>query len=264
MAFAQLMTAYFLVGTTPIGLPVMQDFRLYLLMLSTVIIAAAGYIINDYYDVKIDYINKPNEVVVGKEMRRRVVMLLHTFLNFTGIGLALWVSPRVGLIHFVAAFLLWWYSNSLKRLPFVGNLTVGLLTGLAIWIVGFYYQQSRLLVLTYALFAFFINLIREIVKDIEDREGDRKHGCKTLPIVFGFRTTKKIIFLIATLFVASILIVTFKINNPMLYYYFGGLGFLFGLFMYKIYHADRKRHFSQLSILSKLLMLAGVMSMALL
>ncbi|WP_200974873.1 geranylgeranylglycerol-phosphate geranylgeranyltransferase [Echinicola sp. 20G] len=262
MAFAQLMTAYFLVEETKSGIPVFSDYKLYLLIFSTITIAASGYIINDYYDVKIDYINKPDEVIVGKGMRRRVVMFLHSILNFVGIGLACLVNLKVGAIHFIAAFILWLYSNNLKRLPFVGNLAVGLLTGLSIWIIGFYYQQSQLLVLTYAIFAFFINLIREIIKDIEDREGDRKHGCKTLPIVLGFRKTKNIIFILAGIFVCSILTVAFKINDTLLYIYFGAIGVLFLFFMYKIYYADRKKHFTQLSKMSKVLMLTGVLSMA--
>jgi len=264
VAFAQLMTAYFLVETNRQGLPVLQDINLHLLILATLILTAAGYMINDYYDVKIDYINKPEEVIIGKGMKRRMAIFFHTILNFTGIGIAWLVSPRIGVIFFISAFLLWLYSNSLKRLPFVGNFVVALLTGTAIWMVGYYYQQSELLVLTYAIFAFFINLIREIIKDIEDRQGDRLHGCRTLPIVIGFRNTKRVIFVIAIAFVCAILIVTFKINNLSLFYYFGGLSFLFFIFMYKIYVADRKAHFTQLSILSKLLMLTGIISMGLL
>jgi 4-hydroxybenzoate polyprenyltransferase len=262
VAFAQLMTAYFLVETTRKGLPVLQDINLYLIILSTVILTAAGYMINDYYDVKIDYINKPDEVIIGKGMKRRVAIFLHSILNISGVGIGLIVSPRIAVINFIASFLLWLYSNSLKRLPFIGNFTVALLTGTAIWMIGYYYQKSELLVLTYAIFAFFINLIREIIKDIEDRQGDRKHGCRTLPIVFGFRNTKRIIFLIAICFVCAILVVTFKINNAQLYFYFGGLSILFFIFMYKIYMADRKAHFSQLSILSKMLMITGILSMA--
>lgn len=261
VAFAQLMTAYFLVETSRKGLPILQDINLYLIILSTVIIAAAGYMINDYYDVKIDYVNKPDEVIIGKGMKRRVVLFLHSLLNFSGIAIGWLVSPRIAVINFLAAFLLWWYSNSLKRLPFVGNFTVALLTGVSIWIIGYYYQKAELLVLTYAIFAFFLNLIREIIKDIEDRQGDRKHGCRTLPIVIGFRNTKRVIFLIAICFVSAIMVVTFKINNLHLFIYFGGLSILFFVFMYKIYVADRKAHFSQLSILSKLLMLTGIFSM---
>jgi 4-hydroxybenzoate polyprenyltransferase len=261
VAFAQWMTAIFLIGETRMGLPVWQDPKLYLLIISTVILTASGYMINDYYDVKIDYVNRPNKVVIGKEMKRRMVMILHTIMNFVGIAIGVLVHPRIGAITFLAAFLLWLYSNSLKRLPFIGNLTVASLTGLSIWIVGIYYQTSELLVLTYAIFAFFINLIREIIKDIEDRQGDRKHGCKTLPIVIGFRNTKKVIFMIALCFVFAIMVVTFKINDALLFYYFGALGILFLFFMYKIYIADRKAHFTRLSALSKVLMLTGVISM---
>lgn len=261
LGFAQLMTALFLVETNRQGLPVFQDLNLYLIIFSTMVIAAAGYMINDYYDVKIDYVNKPEEVIIGRGMKRRVAIFFHTVLNFIGIGVGLFVSPRVAAVNFMAAFLLWLYSNSLKRQPFIGNFTVALLTGASIWLIGYYYQKAELLVLTYALFAFFLNLIREIIKDIEDRNGDRKHGCRTLPIVFGFRNTKRIIFLIASIFVMSILIVTIKINNILLFYYFSILSVLFFIFMYKIYMADRKAHFSELSVLSKLLMMAGIISM---
>jgi 4-hydroxybenzoate polyprenyltransferase len=261
VGFAQLMAAYFLVETTNQGLPVLQDFKLYLLVFSTIIITAAGYMINDYYDVKIDYVNRPHEVVVGKGIKRRMVLLLHSFLNFCGVGLGYIVAPRIGIINFLAAFLLWFYSNRLKREPFIGNLTVAFLTGLAIYLIGFYYQKSELIILTYAIFAFFLNLIREIIKDIEDRPGDRKHGCRTLPIVIGFRKTKNVIFLIAIFFVFAIVAITFEINNFHLFLYFGGLGIFFMYFMYKIYQADRKDHFSQLSMIAKILMLVGTLSM---
>ncbi|WP_291785622.1 geranylgeranylglycerol-phosphate geranylgeranyltransferase [Cecembia sp.] len=261
LAFAQMMTAVFLVETNAYGQAIWQGYNLYLLMLATSMIAAAGYMINDYYDVKIDYINKPDEVIIGRTMKRRVALFYHSILNFSAIGIGWLLAPRMALAIFIAAFLLWLYSNQLKRLPFIGNFTVALLTAASIWLIGFYYQKSELLVLTYALFAFFLNLIREIIKDIEDRDGDRKHGCKTLPIILGFRNTKKVIFAIAFVFVCSIMIVTFKINNPNLYAYFGGLSILFMIFMYKIYIADRKQHFTQLSIYNKALMLAGISSM---
>ncbi|GAA0880589.1 geranylgeranylglycerol-phosphate geranylgeranyltransferase [Algoriphagus jejuensis] len=262
VAFAQIMAAHFLVRTTADGLPVLEDYRLYLLVLSTVIITAAGYMINDYYDVKIDYVNRPAEVVVGKGIKRRVVIFLHSLFNFTAIGLGWLVAPRIAALDFLACFLLWLYSNRLKREPFVGNLTVAFLTGLSIYLVAFYYQKSELLVMTYAIFAFFLNLIREIIKDIEDRPGDRKHGCRTLPIVIGFRKTKQVIFLIALGLVCSILIVIFKINSPIVFIYFGILGLAFGWFMWKIYQADRKKHFTRLSAIAKILMLVGTLSMA--
>ncbi|EON75663.1 putative prenyltransferase [Lunatimonas lonarensis] len=261
VAFVQLMTAQFLVGQTPMGLPVLQDVNLYLLVISTVILTASGYMINDYYDVKIDYVNRPHEVVVGRGMKRRMVMTLHTFMNFVGISIGAWVSPRVGVVTFLAAFLLWLYSNSLKRLPFIGNVTVAGLTALSVWIVGYYYQRAEPIIFAYAVFAFFINLMREIIKDIEDRNGDRKHGCRTLPIVLGFRQTKNVIFAIALIFVILLLFVTFRIGDSGLFLYFGFLGIFFAFFLFRIYHADRKVHFSRLSQYAKLLMLIGALSM---
>jgi len=262
LAFAQLMVAYFLVETSSNGQPILNDLKLWALILSTSIIAAAGYMINDYYDVKIDYINKPNEVIIGKGIRRRWVIFLHTLLNFTGIGIGYWVSPGIGLLVFLCAFFLWLYSNQLKRLPFIGNFVVALMTGISICMVGWYYKETSLLVVAYALFAFFMNLIREIIKDIEDRQGDRAHGCKTLPIVLGFRKTKNIIFIIAFIFVFSLVIVTLKINSLNLFIYFGAIGILFLWFLLKIYQADRKAHFETLSIISKIIMISGIFSMA--
>lgn len=262
VAFAQLMTAQFLIGTTGLGMPVLLDYRLYLLVFSTVIITAAGYMINDYYDVKIDYINRPKEVVVGKGIKRRVVLFLHSLFNFVAMGLGWLVSDRILLINFLAAFVLWLYSNRLKREPFIGNLTVALLTGLSVYQVAFFYQKNELMVFTYAIFAFFLNLIREIIKDIEDRHGDRLHGCRTLPIVIGFRKTKEVIFVVAFCFIGAILTVSIQINNPHLFYFFGFLGVVFGWFMWKVYLADRKQQFSKLSAWAKVLMLVGMLSMA--
>lgn len=264
VGFSQLMTAFCLVKNTSDGVPVKEDYRLYLLITATLLITAAGYMINDYYDVKIDYVNRPNEVIVGKGIKRRVVIVLHTTFNLVGISLGVLVAPRIGLVNFAAAFLLWLYSNRLKREPFIGNLTVAFLTGLSIYLIAFYYQKNELLVLTYAIFAFFLNLIREIIKDIEDRNGDRKHGCRTLPIVIGFRKTKQVIFLIALLFVNSILYITLRLNKTELFIYIAVLGIAFLWFLWKIYQADRREHFTQLSAWAKVLMLVGTLSMALL
>lgn len=262
IAFAQGMTAYFLVETNTDGLPVLQDYRLYLLLMSTVLVTAAGYMINDYYDVKIDYINRPKEVVVGKGIKRRVILVLHSLFNFIALGLGWAVAPRIAVVIFFAGVLLWWYCNRLKRKPFIGNVAVAFLTGLSIYLVGYYYQKNELFVFTYALFAFFLNLIRELLKDLVDQHGDQLHGSKTLPIVLGFRKTKQVIYSIALTFVGAILTVTFQLNDANLYFYFGGLGIIFCWFIWRIHVADRKEQFAQLSAIAKAIMFIGTLSMA--
>ncbi len=234
---------------------------LFLLSLSTVILAAAGYIINDYYDVKIDYINKPDRVIVGKVIKRRVVIFWHTALNFIAIALGAYLDWRIAVIHFSVAFMLWLYSNLLKRYPFIGNFTVALLTGLSISIITLYFQQKAVLVHTYALFAFSISLIREIVKDMEDWKGDANFGCKTLPIVWGIRRTKILLYVLIILFYILIFYMTQFLENDVLYIYFSGLTFFVVYFIHRLRLADTIKQYHFLSNFCKVIMLSGILSM---
>src|SRR5688500_3320315 len=195
IGLAQYFTAGFLVA-----MHTLNDAKLFLLSISTIAIAAGGYIINDYYDVKIDYINKPERVIIGKKITRRYAILFHVVLSMLGIMLGVHLSWRIGAINIISVFLLWLYSNNLKRLPFIGNLTVAILTGLSIFVVEIFYNTDNPLILIYALFAFFLTLVREINNDMEDLKGDNSFGCKTLPIVWGIRKTKFLLYVILVVF----------------------------------------------------------------
>ena len=243
---------------------VVGDLRFFVLVLSTVIIAAAGYYINDYYDIKIDLINKPERVIVGHTIKRRPVMIAHTTLNAIGIFLGSLVSLWIGVIHLVCAFLLWLYSNQLKRLPFIGNFVVALLTAATLLVLLVYYHSVDLLTLVYALFAFGITLIREIIKDIEDMEGDANYGGLTLPVWLGLRQTKLIVLVLIIPFVASLVVFLIKVQNQLLLCYFGLLIVPFLYFIYKLAYADTKKQFAYLSSYCKWLIIAGIMSMAIL
>jgi len=239
------------------------NLELFLLSLSTVFLAAAGYIINDYYDVKIDYINKPEKVIVGKIIKRRVVLFWHTFLNFAAIIIGVFLDWKIGAVHFASAFMLWLYSNQLKRLPFIGNLIVATLTGLSISIISLYFGQKPILVHTYALFAFSISLIREIVKDMEDWQGDANFGCKTLPIIWGIRKTKLLLYVLISLFYFLIFYMTQFLENDILYFYFSGLTLFVIYFIHRLRLADTIKDFHFLSNFCKVIMLSGILSMLL-
>ncbi len=200
------MVAVFLCNNDHSWLETVRDPKLGILIFSTLCITAAGYIINDYYDIKIDYINKPNRVLVGRVLKRRVAMIAHIALNAVGVGLGALVSLMIGSINLAAGFLLWFYSNQLKRLPFVGNLLVALLTAASILILVLYYQANQYLVYTYAIFAFSITLIREVIKDMEDLKGDQNFGLQTLPIYWGIRKTKRLLYVLISGFVIIIYI----------------------------------------------------------
>jgi 4-hydroxybenzoate polyprenyltransferase len=237
------------------------DWRLFLLATSTAIIAAAGYIINDYYDIKIDLINKPGRVVIGKGITRRYALFFHSVLSLTGIALGFILGWRIGIIHFMSVFLLWWYSNSLKRQPFVGNFVVAWLTAVSILLVSIVYYSNNSLVVIYALFAFFMTLIREIVKDMEDLKGDNTFGCKTLPIIWGIRKTKWVLYLLLFLLATSVLLLNTRYTQLPLSYFLIFLFVPLGLLLARLLPADTRKDFYWLSQWCKTIMLLGIMSM---
>jgi 4-hydroxybenzoate polyprenyltransferase len=256
-----------------------------LLSLSSVFIAAAGYIINDYFDVNIDQINKPQKNVVDIIVSRRWAMLWHFVLSAIGVLLSLYVSWRTGLWYIVLAnlacvFLLFGYSVSLKRKLLSGNILISLLTA---WVVLiFCLSEIRLFSkiapeialaeqkvirfgFLYAAFAFILSLIREAIKDMEDKEGDKRYGSRTMPIVWGMPSTKIyvavwLIVLLALLVVVQIYVLQFRWWLPVIYSL--GLIILPLLYIfYKLFKASEPKHFHDLSSWSKLVMLTGILSM---
>lgn len=256
IGMSQYFAAIFLIDRT-----LLFDWRLFLLASSTAIIAGAGYIINDYYDIKIDLINKPERVVIGKSITRRYALFFHSVLSILGVLLGLLLGWRVGVIHFLSVFLLWWYSNSLKRQPFIGNFVVAWLTSISIVLVNILYDLSNPLVVIYALFAFFMTLIREIVKDMEDLKGDNTFGCKTLPIVWGIRKTKWIIYILLVVLGASVVLLNELYTQLPLSYFLIFLYIPLGLLLIRLINADTRKDFYWLSQWCKIIMLLGVVSM---
>ena len=259
IAFAQYFTAWFLIGKWS---SVLTDIRFFFLCMSTLFIAAAGYIINDYYDVKIDLINKPGRVVVGKSVTRRFAILFHVVLSMLGILIGLALSWRLGIVNVFCVFLLWLYSNNLKRLPFIGNFTVALLTGISIFCVDIFYHIGNPLVIIYAAFSFFMTLVREIIKDMEDLKGDNTFGCKTLPIVWGIRKTKFMIYVTLIIFAGIVLLLNQFYVGLQLYYFLIFLFIPLFILTIRLIRADTIKDYAWLSSFCKLIMLLGILSMA--
>jgi 4-hydroxybenzoate polyprenyltransferase len=241
----------------------LTDWRLFILSVSTILIAAAGYIINDYYDVKIDLINKPDRVVIGKEVNRRFALLFHSLLSLTGVALGFLLNWKIGAINFLSAFLLWWYSNDLKRQPFIGNFVVALLTGLAVVLINILFKSNHPFVIIYAVFAFAITLMREVAKDMEDLKGDNTFGCRTLPIVLGIRKTKVILYCLLIMFIIAVTTIGYYYLSLSIYYLLAFLlipSFVLGGVLAR---ADTKSDFYLLSQMCKIIMLLGIGSMVL-
>ena len=259
----------------------MSGFHFFLLSLSTVMIAAAGYIINDYFDVRIDKVNKPERMVIDKGVERRVAMGAHTVINILAVLIALYVSWAAGawklvFIHIFCSGGLWLYSTSFKRQFFIGNLVIAVFTAMVPLIVGIYelwayhsgadMSHSLRNIAWYALlglsfFAFITTLLREIIKDIEDYEGDVAYGCKTLPIVLGIRNAQYIVVLLAVAtmtLLAYFQITVFSQNLLSLYYFLVALQLPFLFLIYRTLSAKTKRQFRIAGNTAKFIMLMGV------
>lgn len=257
----QYLTRIFLIGPKEDWQNIIQDKSMFVLSISTMLIAGAGYIINDYFDVKIDYVNKPNKVVIGQRMGRRFALLFHSLLTFLAILIMFFIDKRLALVFFGTSIGLWWYSGSLKRVVFWGNFIVALLSGLVVLVVGMLYREKEILIYLYASFAFGITFIREVIKDMEDVRGDMRYGCKTIPIVWGLRKTKTLLMVLVFVFSFAIIYFLYVLENIYLQQYFGILGLFLVYFVFKLSKAHKKKDFSFLSIYAKLIIFVGILSM---
>jgi 4-hydroxybenzoate polyprenyltransferase len=238
-----------------------------LLALAALSIAAGGYIINDYYDVKIDAINRPDRLVIGKAVNRRHAMLGHILLSGLGVVVSGALSPLLGLVNLGSALLLWGYSARFKRVALVGNVSIAALTAALVLLPELQVRSGSKPVWLYALAAFLLTVVRELVKDVEDMRGDAEHDCRTLPIVAGVARTKWVV----GFFLACLGLLLLGVEYSMLQTGQWGLGLWLlalvlcplGWLAYQLRRADRRRHFAQLSAACKWIMLAGVLSMLL-
>jgi len=264
LAFTQYMCRYFIIGKGTVSLyEIATDWKFFLLVLCTVFVAAAGYIINDYYDVKIDLINKPKRVVLGKVLHRRIALVSHFILNTLACLFAFFLGWKIFTIIVLTTMLMWFYANQLKRTALIGNLLISVLTGLSVYMPVFLFGTGQKTLLLYAFFAFFISLIREIIKDMEDMKGDEEFGCKTLPIIWGIRKTKIVIYAVSFLFVSSISMILIHTELTIQLYFLIFPAPLFFWLLIKLSKADTSTQFLKLSFLCKCIMVAGVISMAL-
>lgn len=263
--------------------PNVRGWNFALICISSVLIAAAGYIINDYFDLNIDEVNKPNKLVVDRVIKRRWTIVWHIILSVTGVLIGFYVdfTTRIWLLGFsnaICVFLLFIYSTTLKRRFLVGNILISLLTAWVVLVVA-WCEYNHLIktnnnlhadkilrdTFLYAGFAFVISLIREVVKDMEDIEGDRRYGCKTMPIVWGINPTK--VFVAVWLIVLTGTLVIIQIYALRLGWWisviYSTLLIIIPLLwiMKKLYDAKTPEDFHKISTLIKFVMFTGIVSM---
>lgn len=260
----------------------LDNLHFILLMLATVFIAAGGYVINDIYDVNIDKINKPDKVIVNKKISESTANNLYLAFTFVGVVIGFYLSNHIGSPGFAALFiivaaLLYMYASYLKSILLVGNLVISILVAFSLLLVGIfelvpaidYLNQAKQLeaftmITYYAIFAFSLTFLREIVKDIEDINGDKNGGRQTLPIVLGRKRTTIVCFVLAISIAVLILIYmyAFLYRSPwvMLYFLIAVVGPLL-YFITKILTAEKNTDFHHQSTILKITMIFGLLSL---
>jgi 4-hydroxybenzoate polyprenyltransferase len=268
-----------------------SPFLFYQLMGASVLIAAAGYVINDYFDINIDHINKPEKVLVGKIFKRRQAIFLHLLMSAAGFAMSLNVSLKLGnhaiwMGNLICIVALWFYSAVFKKKALSGNIIVSVLTA---WVIGILYffaggkflspdafvpvssmpdmRKLFFYCLLYSAFAFIISLIREVVKDMEDAIGDEAQGCSTIPLQWGFPAAKVFCLTwMAVLLISLLLLVIYGIQSG--WYWRSAYLTLFVSFpllreIWKMNRAVVTEDYSRISRNLKWIMLSGILSMLL-
>ncbi len=252
----------FLIGSPSEMGAIVVEKEIFILSFCTLLVAAAGYIINDYYDIKIDLINKPESVIIGKFISRRNSFILQLSLNLLALLLAVFVlSIKVGFFILFCEILLWYYSNRLKRTSILGNITISLLAFCSVYILALYYKTNQDYILFYSLFSFVITYMRELTKDIEDIKGDESYNSQTLPIKLGVPKTKVILHIVSLI---TILVLIYLRNNINVIHYIllNIMTIILLIFVnIKYYYADKKNDFTVITKILKWTMIWGILTM---
>lgn len=276
----QFLTYYFLNFDANLVSLLNVDF--WILVVSTQLIAAAGYLINDHYDRTADEINKPYKMPI-QHWKQNQIWIVYTVFNFLGIcgGLFMDLNKQsldtsLSAFHFLFIFSLiilglWLYSFKLKQLPFIGNFVISAFAFVSIYIVyDVFEEQSLQLIVFFAALSALFTLLREVAKDIEDMHGDKLAGYRTFPVMSGFRASKSLL-MSATVF-TSVLYASFQYNfighlfNGNMLLVFVSYQLLcillpLAFLLRMIYIAKSNYDMHQISLMFKYIMATGMLSM---
>ncbi len=242
---------------------VILDLNLFFIVLSSSLVIAGGYIINNFYDSEKDLINKPRKSMLDRLVSQRTKLTAYFVLNFLSVFFASYVSFRA--VFFFAAYIfgIWFYSHKLKKVPFLGNFISATLAIAPFFAVFVYYKNFETVIFVHAMFLFLLILAREMIKDMENIAGDLTQNYKTIPVLYGTGFSKACItILIVLTLIPSLLLINY-FDVGYMYLYFLGCIVLLVLFVIQLWNSSTKMHYIVLHNILKLIIIVGVFSILL-
>lgn len=263
IVIAQYLTSIYILAHNKPLREVILDLNLFMLVMASAATIAGGYIINNFYDSEKDLINRPQKSMLDRLVSQNTKLVFYFVLNFIAVIMASYVSFRAVIFFSVYIFAIWFYSHKLKKLPIVGNLTSAILTIMPFFVVFIYYKNFEKVIFVHAMFLFLIIAMRELTKDLENIKGDLALNYKTIPIVYGEKTSKIMLTLLAvfTIIPEYLLIFYFQIGK-MNYFFYLSIVLLF-IFLLLLWKSNSKSHYLMLHNILKFIIVAGVLSILL-
>ena len=263
LALSQYLAVLFVLNDIHDWQKTLLNANLHLIVFASLFSVAAGYLINNFYDLERDLINRPNKTLYEKLVKQSTSLRLYFFFNFVAAILALSVSWNVFFFFSVFIFFLWFYSHKLKKIPFVGNLVASALAITPFFAIFIFYHLENLLIFTYVSFILVVILIREIIKDLEAIKGDVILGYATLPTTIGLRQTKLLILFLTALSMIPAGLIFYKTGFTGASYYLiiGETGLIISLMA--LFPTERTEDFALLNNIYRILIIGGIFSLIL-
>tara|TARA_A100000164_G_scaffold233276_1_gene207052 strand:+ start:237 stop:1112 length:876 start_codon:yes stop_codon:yes gene_type:complete len=262
LLLAQYLTSIFILSGFE-SWKIIFDNNLFLVILCSTICIVSGFIINDYYDTKKDSINTPIKFKLGESINDKTKLFLYFFLNLLVVLVSSLISMRAIVFFSIYIFFIWFYTHKLRKLVFIGNLFYSILTITPFFAILLYFKKIEFIIIAYALFLFFILLLKDIVKDMKNLKGDFSANHKTIPVVFGESFTKTLISLLSIINIFLILNLFLNFNSGFMYFYYFLALTVMVCFMFKLYHSKSTAQYLFLHNLLRFLITAGVFSIVL-
>lgn len=263
IALAQYLASIYILSPNLPLRKVVFDVNLFVIVIASIMVIAGGYIINNFYDAEKDLINKPRKSMLDRLVSQRFKLTTYFVLNFMAVIAASYVSFRAVFFFSSYIFGIWFYSHKLKRIPLLGNFISATLAITPFFVVFVYYRNFETVIFVHAIFLFLLILAREMIKDLENLSGDIAQNYRTIPIIYGSKTSKTIISLLILLTLLPSLLLIFKFDVGYMNFYFAICVLLLILFIFLLSRAETKRDYVWLHNILKLIIVVGVFSILL-